>query len=195
MIKFDVKNRWTGDVQFTAEIDCDKSEASSIKLGLAVMWAIKTGANMRGANMEGAYMEGANMTGANMEDANMEGANMRGAYMTGANMEDANMRCVNMEGANMRGAYMTGANMEGANMRGVNMRGANIIHCGSRSDGYRFYAHIREGKIWILAGCRYFNITDAAKHWRDTRNGTLLGDESQQLLKNARSLVKIRGLK
>ncbi len=180
MIKFDVKNRWTGDVQFTAEIDCDKSEATSIKLGLAVMWAIKTGAYMKDANMEGA-----NMAYAYMAYANMEGANMEGAYMRGANMEGAYMRGANMRGANMRGAYMRGANMEGA----------YIIHCGSRSDGYRFYAHIREGKIWILAGCRYFNITDAAKHWRNTRNGTPLGDESQQLLKNARTLVKIRGLK
>lgn len=34
-IKFDVTNRWSGKVQFTAEIDCDESASTSIKLGLA----------------------------------------------------------------------------------------------------------------------------------------------------------------
>ena len=35
-MKFSVKNRFTGDVQFTATIKCGKDEAGSVKLGLAV---------------------------------------------------------------------------------------------------------------------------------------------------------------
>lgn len=46
MIKFDVLKRWTGEVAFTAELDCDESAAPSLKLGLAVRWAVKNGANL-----------------------------------------------------------------------------------------------------------------------------------------------------
>ena len=49
MIKCDVLNRWSGKVQFTAEIDCEEGESESVKLGLAVRWAVETGANLVGA--------------------------------------------------------------------------------------------------------------------------------------------------
>jgi len=35
MIKFNVLNRFSGDLQFTAEIDCREDAPSRIKLGLA----------------------------------------------------------------------------------------------------------------------------------------------------------------
>lgn len=44
MIKFNVMNRLTGAVQFTAEIDCSENELNGAKLGLAVKWAFKTSA-------------------------------------------------------------------------------------------------------------------------------------------------------
>ena len=58
-MKFEVKNRYTGNVQFVAEIDCDESTGYSIKLGLAVKWGVKTKANLRGANLRGADLSGA----------------------------------------------------------------------------------------------------------------------------------------
>ena len=54
MIKFDVLNRYTGSVQFTAEIDCDDGAYNSIKLGLSVIWAVKAKASLIGANLTGA---------------------------------------------------------------------------------------------------------------------------------------------
>ena len=36
LIKFEIKNRWTGDVQFTAEIAADENTAFGVKIGLAV---------------------------------------------------------------------------------------------------------------------------------------------------------------
>jgi len=69
LIKFDVLNRFSGAVQFTAEIDCADNEATSIKLGLAVKWAIKSGADLRGAYLSGAYLSGAYLSGANLSGA------------------------------------------------------------------------------------------------------------------------------
>ena len=50
-MKFEVKNRFSGKVQFTAEIDCDADTSRSLKLGLAVRWAIKNNASPRGADL------------------------------------------------------------------------------------------------------------------------------------------------
>jgi hypothetical protein len=42
--QFTVRNRFTNAVQFTATIECSPDELVSIKLGLAVRWARKSGA-------------------------------------------------------------------------------------------------------------------------------------------------------
>jgi hypothetical protein len=46
MISFAIKNRWTGSVIFTAEIDATDETATSIKFGLAVRVAVKAKADL-----------------------------------------------------------------------------------------------------------------------------------------------------
>ena len=58
-MKFEIKNRFTGAVQVTAEIECDENAIYSVKLGLAVRWAFKSGADLGGADLRGAYLGGA----------------------------------------------------------------------------------------------------------------------------------------
>ena len=50
-MKFDVLDRFSGEVKFTAEIDCDENALPSLKLGLAVKWAIKEKANLSSADL------------------------------------------------------------------------------------------------------------------------------------------------
>jgi len=179
-MKFDIKSRFSGAVQFSADIECDESESYSVKLGLAVRWAFKTGANLRGANLRGANLEGANLRGAyleganlrganleganlrganlegaNLEGANLEGANLRGAYLRGANLRGANLRGANLEGAYLEGAYLEGAYLEGANLRGANLRGLILLARATRADGheYRAWTSVLGGMV-ITAGCR-----------------------------------------
>jgi hypothetical protein len=64
MIKFNVTNRFSGAVQFTAEIDCGDDAAPSIKLGLAIKWAVKSGAYLIGAYLIGADLSRADLSGA-----------------------------------------------------------------------------------------------------------------------------------
>ena len=54
MMKFDVFSRVSGAVQFTSEIEASDKDLSSVKLGLAVRWAVKNYANLSGANLIGA---------------------------------------------------------------------------------------------------------------------------------------------
>jgi uncharacterized protein YjbI with pentapeptide repeats len=77
-MKFAIKNRWTSAVQFEAEIECCDDVPLSIKMGLSLKWAYKTGADLEGADLKGADLKG----------ANLEGADLKGAYLKGAYLEN-----------------------------------------------------------------------------------------------------------
>ena len=49
-MQIEIKNRWSGKVQFTAEIECEADATAGVKkMGLAVRWAYGSGADLRGA--------------------------------------------------------------------------------------------------------------------------------------------------
>jgi hypothetical protein len=83
-MKFEIKNRWTQAIQFTAEIECDDSATLSFKIGLAVKWAFKNSANLSGADLSGADLSGANLRSADLSGANLSGADLSGADLSGA---------------------------------------------------------------------------------------------------------------
>jgi uncharacterized protein YjbI with pentapeptide repeats len=156
-----------------------------------------TGAYLRGANLEGAYLTGAYLTGANLRGANLTGANLTGAYLT-----DAYLRGANLTGAYLTGAYLRGANLEGAYLTGANFRGAKInndktvigiLRRATRSDGWEFFLWHCEDGFYIKAGCRFFTLEEGRKHWKATRAGTALGDETQDILAMFAKAIKRRG--
>ena len=74
---YKILNRLTGEVQFTAEIECAPDASPSIKLGLAVKFAIKSRADLSGANLS---------------RADLSEADLSGAYLSGAYLSDEQMR-------------------------------------------------------------------------------------------------------
>ncbi len=53
----------------------------------------------------------------------------------------------------------------------------------NRSDNYTFTLFRCDDSVWrLIAGCRYFTMEEAEKHWLATRAGTLLGDETMDIL-------------
>ncbi|MEJ0092790.1 MAG: pentapeptide repeat-containing protein [Methylocella sp.] len=115
-MQFEIRNRWSGDVQFTAEIECADDALISIKVGLAVKWGVSNRANLDGANLDGASLIG----------ANLDGANLRGASLDGANLDGVNLRDASLDGASLRGANLDGASLDGVNLRGASLIGANL---------------------------------------------------------------------
>jgi hypothetical protein len=109
--KFEVRNRWTNAVQFTAEIEVTPEMTTHIKLGLVVKWGKANGADLRGANLSDADLRGADLRGANLRDADLYGANLSGADLRDANLYDANLYGANLSGANLRDADLYGANL------------------------------------------------------------------------------------
>ena len=125
MIKFDVANHLTGNLQFTAEIECGEYAAVSTKLGLAVKWAIETNNSsyLSGANLSGAYLSGANLSDAYLSGANLSGANLSGAYLSDA--------------------YLSGANLSGAYLSDTYLSGAKEVGDFTMEDGMPFSEYLR----------------------------------------------------
>ena len=84
--QFPVRNRWTGEAQFTAEISATSDMLTSVKLGLAVKWAVKNKAVLQGANLSLA-----DLSGADLSRADLSGAYLSGAYLSGVNLSGADL--------------------------------------------------------------------------------------------------------
>ena len=130
-IKFDVLNRFSGGIQFTAEIKCGRGEAPALKMGLAVRWAYNNSAYLKGAYLKGAYLKGAYLEGADLEFADLEGADLefadlKGAYLKGADLEGADLKGADLKGAYLKGAYLKGAYLEGADLEFADLEGAYL---------------------------------------------------------------------
>ena len=50
-IKFDIRDRWSGKVLFSADIECASDASNALKLGLAVRRAYLSGAYLGGADL------------------------------------------------------------------------------------------------------------------------------------------------
>jgi hypothetical protein len=124
-MKFEVRNRWSGEAQFIAEIECKDDAPTSFKLGLAVKWAVSSGANLYGANLYGADLSGADLSRANLSRANLYGADLSGADLSRANLSGANLYGANLYGANLSRANLSGADLSGADLSRANLSGAN----------------------------------------------------------------------
>ncbi|QIG68681.1 pentapeptide repeat-containing protein [Rhizobium phage RHph_TM3_3_14B] len=126
MMNFDILNRFTGEVQVTAEIDCDATAIPSVKLGLAVKWAIKEKKDLYGANLYGADLRSANLRSANLRSADLRSANLYGADLRSADLRSANLGSADLYGANLRSANLYGANLGSADLYGANLYGADL---------------------------------------------------------------------
>jgi len=66
----------------------------------------------------------------------------------------------------------------------------------ARSDGYLFLiAAAKDGGLVIMAGCRYFTLTQAREHWTRTRGGTQLGHESLAIVDHLERMATIVGMR
>jgi hypothetical protein len=189
MTLFQIKCRFSGAVRFEGQFG---------SILLCVEAAVKAGANLTGAYLAGANLAraylartdlaGANLARANLTGADLTGANLTGAYLAGANLAGANLTGAYLAGANLAGAYLARANLTGAYLAGATIRDAKLGSRGlvkeaSRSDGYRFQMFdCADGAFRVMAGCRWFTLEEAWRHWTATRDGTPLGEETFDIL-------------
>ena len=178
-MKLEIKN-FSGVVLYSVE-------ATSVSELLCA--AVKEGANLRGAYLRGAYLGGANLGGANLGGAYLGGAYLEGANLGGANLGGAYLGGANLGGANLGGAYLEGANWgPGCKIQEQTVKWvAPLVFC----DNYCKCLCAVDDVAWIMAGCRWFTLANARKHWtgREDRITTLL------MLEGIAAVAKSRGLR
>ena len=120
-MKFEFKDRWTGEVIISVE-------AKSLKLALeiAVKKANLREANLSEADLSGANLREANLSWADLSRANLREANLREANLSGADLSRANLREANLREANLSWADLSGANLREANLSRTNLREADL---------------------------------------------------------------------
>ena len=179
-MKFEIKNRFSGAVQFECELTAEIAEKSySVRLGFAVKKAIEARADLEDAylaradledaylaradlaraNLEDAYLAGAYLAGAYLADANLAGANLAGAYLADANLAGADLAGADLEDAylaraDLAGAYLADANLAGADLAGADLAGADLAGA-DLEDAYLARANLAGAN---LAGAR--NVPD-----------------------------------
>jgi hypothetical protein len=116
---FEIKNRWSGSVIFTAEIERGEDTRHGVKLGLAVRAAYKSRAVLSGAYLSGADLRGADLSGADLRGADLRRADLSDADLSGADLSGADLRGADLSGADLSGAVLRDANLRDANLRGA----------------------------------------------------------------------------
>ncbi len=81
--RYEIKDRRSGEVRFTGEISVTPDMLPSVKLGLAVKSAVKSGADLSGADLSGAYLRGAYLSGTDLSGTYLRGTDLRGTDLSG----------------------------------------------------------------------------------------------------------------
>ena len=144
-----IRNRWTGAVQFEAEIDADQDAGVGIKVGLAVKWARDNSAVLRGADLRGAVLRGAVLRDAVLRGADLSGADLSDAVLRGAVLSDAVLRGADLRGAVLRDAVLRGAVLSDADLRDAVLRGADLRGADLRSFKADMWATLTENRAEV----------------------------------------------
>ena len=138
-------------------------------------------ADLFGADLSGSNLFGADLSGSNLFGADLSGSNLSGADLFGADLSGSNLSRADLSGSNLSRADLSGANLVGAKINNDKIA-IGILRRAMRSDNYEFFLWHCEDCFYIKAGCRFFTLEESRKHWKATRAGTPLGDETQDIL-------------
>jgi len=151
-MKFEIKNRFTGHVQFTCELDASfGARSKGEQLGEVVKNAYLrnadlSGADLSGADLSGAYLRNAYLRNAYLRNANLGNANLYGAYLGDADLGNANLRNANLGNANLSDADLSGAYLGNANLYGAYLGDADLGNA-NLSDAYLSGAYLRNANL------------------------------------------------
>ena len=109
-MKFEIRSRWDSTLLFTCE---------AASLGLAVVAAVQSGANLSGADLFRANLSRADLSGANLSKADLSGANLSRADLSRANLSKADLSGANLSRADLFRADLSGAELSRADLSGA----------------------------------------------------------------------------
>ena len=91
-MKFEIKRRFTGAVKFTTEIEAQEDAPASVKLRLAVLWAIENKVDLSGSDLSGSDLSNCNLRGSDLSNYNLSGSNLSGSDLRDCDLRDCDLR-------------------------------------------------------------------------------------------------------
>lgn len=211
MPRYEIKNHLTGEViygeNFSTMYTPQRNMATLVEravrkrvdlMGADLSFLNLSDTNLRGAKLGRAKLDNSmvtycNLEGADLKEATLRNTNMHGSILSKANLERAWLTRTQfvfavLEKANLHGAELMDVNFSKTNLTGTEYKGVALGRCGAvaqakRSDMYNFQLmHCADGKWRVMAGCRWFTLPQAWKHWENTRRNTELGEETYDIL-------------
>ncbi len=201
-MKFEIKRRFTGAVKFTAEIEAQEDAPASVKLRLAVLWAIENKVDLRGSNLSGSdlsncnlrgsdlrdcYLSNCNLRGSDLRDCYLSGSDLRGSDLRGSNLSSSDLRDCDLSDCNLRGSDLSDCDLSDCNLRGSDLRGSNLSGSNlSGSDLSNCNLRVLQTDIWtvyvqkdtIRIGCQYHSISD----WGQFTDGQIANMHGRALI-------------
>ena len=176
-VPVEIRSRWDSSrVLFRADVDATIPLIGRIRA--AVQIAVKSRANLSRAYLSEAYLLEANLLEANLLAADRSRADLSGANLSGADLSWADLSRAYLSRADLSRAYLSGAKCRD----GVTLKRGPVKET-TRTDGYSFLLLDCDVGWRVSAGCRFFTLDEAWRHWgHGPRAGTPLGEESEDIL-------------
>ena len=181
-MKFEIKRRFTGAVKFTTEIEAQEDAPASVKLRLAVLWAIENKVDLSGSDLRGSNLSNCNLRGSNLSNCNLSGSDLRGSNLSRSDLRGSNLSNCNLSGSDLRGSNLSRSDLRGSDLRGSNLsrsdlRGSNLSGSDLRvlqTDIWTVYVQ----KDTIRIGCQYHSISD----WGQFTDGQIANMHGRALI-------------
>ena len=101
-MKFEIKQRFTGAVKFTTEIEAQKDAPASVKLRLAVLWAIEKKVDLSRSDLRGCDLSGSDLRGCDLSGSDLSGSDLRDCDLRGSNLRDCDLSDCDLSGSDLR---------------------------------------------------------------------------------------------
>ena len=157
MMKFEIKRRFTGAVKFTTEIEAQEDAPASVKLRLAVLWAIENKVDLSGSNLSGS-----DLRGSNLRDCDLRGSDLRGSNLSNCNLRGSNLSDCDLIRSDLSRSDLSDCDLSGSNLRVL------------QTDIWTVYVQ----KDTIRIGCQYHSISD----WGQFTDGQIANMHGRALI-------------
>ena len=121
MTKYQIKDRFTGEVAFTAQIKCSKHAPDGVKKGLALYWALTHQCDLTSLDFSGGSFRYSKPRNWDFSTIDLSHCDFRDA-----DFQNADLWRVNFTGCDFRGADFTRARLNYANLTDAKLAGANF---------------------------------------------------------------------
>ena len=177
--QFEVMNRWTGKVAFTATIETTPDMQRRWKLRLAVIWALENSVPCNSLVLDGADFSGyvcpigSSFVGSSFVGSRFDGSNFDGSNFARSSFDGSSFVRSSFVGSNFDGSRFVRSRFVVSSFVGSSFVGSSFVRSrlhGSNFDGSRFVRSSFDGSIFVrsrFVGSRFvrsrFVDEDAAK--------------------------------